>query len=87
MKALDLEQGVSSDAVKQFIEAHRYPIVSEFDQEAANRIFGEQRQTLFFFDDNFDSDNSRAFKEFAKENINNSEGLIFCISKISEGFG
>jgi protein disulfide-isomerase A1 len=86
-KALDLTEGVSSDAVKQFIEAHRYPIVSEFDQEAANRIFGEQKQTLFFFDDNFESDQSRAFKEFAKENINNAEGLIFCISKISEGFG
>jgi hypothetical protein len=41
-KALDLSSGsISADAIKQFIDAHRYPIVSEFDQEAANRIFGE----------------------------------------------
>lgn len=31
VKALDLSGGVSSDAIKQFIDAHRYPIVCEFD--------------------------------------------------------
>ena len=42
---------------------------------------------MFFFDDNFESDNARAFKEFAKENYSNANGLIFCISKITDGFG
>lgn len=87
VKALDLTGGVMSEAIKQFIDAHRYPIVCEFDQEAANRIFGEQRETMFFFDDDFNSNESRTFKEFAKSNISNAKGLIFCVSKISEGFG
>lgn len=87
VKALDLGTGISADAIKSFIEAHRYPIVCEFDQDAANRIFGEQKETVFFFDDDFSSDNSRVFREFAKENINNANGLIFCLSKITEGFG
>ena len=30
-KAMDLNSGVSQEAVKQFIDAHRYPMVSEFD--------------------------------------------------------
>ena len=87
VKALDLTGGVNPEAIKQFIDAHRYPIVCEFDQEAANRIFGEQKESVFFFDDDFNSDDARTFKEFAKENINNSKGLVFCLSKVTEGFG
>lgn len=87
LKAIDLNGGISPDALKQFIEAHRYPIVCEFDQEAANRIFGEQKETIFYFDDDLNSDSARVFRDFAKENISNANGLVFCVSKVSEGFG
>ncbi|MCP4264794.1 MAG: hypothetical protein GY777_04340 [Candidatus Brocadiaceae bacterium] len=32
---------LTSAAMKTFFESHRYPFVMDFDQEAANRIFGQ----------------------------------------------
>ena len=42
---------------------------------------------MFFFDDDFNSESARVFKDFAKENAGSSNGLVFCISKINDGFG
>jgi thermostable 8-oxoguanine DNA glycosylase len=71
--------------MKSFIEAHRYPFVSEFDQESANRIFGSQKSALILMTDDKDSNEFQTFKEFAKNNI--KEDLIYCISTITSGFG
>jgi protein disulfide-isomerase A1 len=86
-KVLNLEKDFNVEIVKQFINGHKFPIVAEFDQEAANRIFGEKLETMFFFDENFESENAKIFKDFAKSHHAKNQKIVFSISKIAEGFG
>lgn len=75
---------LSAENIKTFIESHRFPAVMEFDQDAAERIFGSEASAMFFFDEDFESEGIAAFKEVAK---NNAGKLIFSISKVSSGLG
>ena len=79
------DAALSADKMKSFFESHRYPIVSEFDQEAANRIFGGQMKCLILLRDGTDTEEEKAFREFAKEN--QKEDLVFSVSAVSSGFG
>ena len=65
-KVLVNEGPLEGEKMKSFFEAHRYPIVSEFDQEAANRIFGGQKSCLILLRDGTDSEEEKTFREFAK---------------------
>lgn len=85
-KGLDLSSEVSTTAISQFIKAHRYPMVCVFDQEAANRIFGEQLKSMFYFDDDLNSEGANTFKEFGKK-YHGKDGIVFCVSTIKEGLG
>jgi len=40
---------------------------------------------MFYFDDNFDSETAKTFKNWAREN--QASGLVYSISKVTEGFG
>lgn len=40
-KFLTDDEPLTAEKMKEFLEAHRYPFVSEFDQDSANRIFGQ----------------------------------------------
>lgn len=71
--------------MKEFLESHRFPIVSDFDQEAANRIFGGQLDAMFLLTDATEGESLDTFREFAKNN--KSENLVFSISQISSGLG
>ena len=75
---------LSAENMKTFIESHRFPLVMEFEQEAAERIFGSEASAMFYFDDNFDSEGVAAFRETAKANQGK---IIFSISKVTSGLG
>jgi protein disulfide-isomerase A1 len=75
---------LSADNMKGFINAHRFPLVMEFEQEAAERIFGSESSAMFFFSEDFDVEGVANFREVAKANQGK---LVFSISKVSSGLG
>ena len=52
----------------EFFNAHRYPFVTDFNQDAANRIFGEQKSALILMTDSVDSEEVKTFRNFARNN-------------------
>ena len=75
----------SSEEIKQFVESLRFPLVIEFDQEAAQRIFGEHKTSIFYFHDDFESQEVKDFREVAKSN--QEKDLVFSISAVTKDFG
>lgn len=83
-KFLSSETLLSGESMKSFFESHRFPTVMEFEQEAAERIFGSEASAMFFFSDDFSIDGIANFKEVAG---NNKGKIIFSISKVTTGLG
>lgn len=75
---------LSADNMKNFINSHRYPLVMEFEQEAAERIFGSESSAMFFFSDDLESEGVNAFREAARANQGK---LVFSVSKVTSGLG
>lgn len=72
------------DDIKVFINTFRFPIVMNFDEKTAERIFSIKRPVMIFLADNSISNELSVFKEFAKEHSNE---MFFAYSPITEGFG
>lgn len=83
-KTLAQATSITADQIKAFVDEHRFPNVQEFDQSAAERIFGSEQPAMIFFTENFDSEDAKTFKNFAKKN---SKQIIFSISKIKSDMG
>lgn len=79
------DNALNAQQMKQFLESHRHPFVSEFDQDAANRIFGSQQDAFILMSDDNKHSSVEAFKQFAKEN--QDKKLVFTTSAINSGFG
>ena len=75
---------LSADNMKGFIASHRFPLVMEFEQEAAERIFGSESSAMFFFSEDFESEGVANFREVAKANQGK---VVFSISKVTSGLG
>ena len=75
---------LSSENIKSFIDAHRYPLVMEFEQDAAERIFGSESSAMFFFSEDFEIEGIANFRETAKTNQGK---VVFAISKVTSGLG
>ena len=72
------------EALKNFIEQVRFPLVMDFDQKVAERIFGQKKPAIFMFADDYNIDEVAQFREVANE----LKGQIyFSLSKIKSGFG
>lgn len=84
-KMMTVDEPLTADQMKEFLEGHRFPFVSDFDQESANRIFGQQKTALILLTDDKDSEEVKTFNEFAKNN--QGEDLVFSLSTVSSGFG
>lgn len=56
------EAALSLEKMKSFLEAHRFPYVQEFDQDAANRIFGEQKNAFILLTDDKNDDSVKTFQ-------------------------
>ena len=76
---------IDTTKMREFLESHRYPFVTEFDQDAANRIFGSQKDAMILMTDDKDHEAVKNFQDFAKEN--QGQNLIFTTSAITSGFG
>jgi protein disulfide-isomerase A1 len=68
-----------------FVEDNRFPNVMDFDQEAAEKIFGKEESAIFLFDDSTESNELKTtFSQLAKEN----KGAInYSISTVTTGLG
>lgn len=75
---------LSAENMKGFINSHRFPLVMEFEQEAAERIFGSESSAMFFFSDDFEVEGVANFREVAKANQGK---VVFSISKVTSGLG
>jgi len=75
---------LSAENMKTFINSHRFPLVMEFEQEAAERIFGSESSAMFLFTDDFEMDAVASFREVAKANQGK---VIFSLSKVTSGLG
>jgi len=83
-KILVSDEKPSVEKLRDFITSVRFPLVSDFDEKAAERIFGSESSAMFFFTDNDSHPGLAEFKSFAKDNANR---IIFSRSKISEDLG
>lgn len=73
-----------AEDIKDFIELHRYPHVMEFDQQAAERIFGGEHPAIIHFSEDFESKHAVDFKNAGKKF---GRDILFSISKIKSDLG
>ncbi len=83
-KLLVLEEAPKLESLKNFIEGVRYPTVMNFDQNAAERIFGSQASAMIFFSDDAADAGLQDFKAFAGKNKGK---IIFAYSTVTTDLG
>ena len=83
-KLMANDEKPTQEQINDFVNAVKYPVLSDFDEAGAERIFGGESPAFFFFTDNDDIPELAEFKEFAKDN---AQRIIFSKSKISEELG
>jgi len=76
---------LTTDVMKNFLDAHRYPVVMPFEQEAAEKIFGSESPAIFLFSEEAETETTAVFKAVAQKNMGGS--LVFSQSTISTGLG
>lgn len=78
------DEGLETANMKKFFEGIRFPTVMDFDQKAAERIFGSQSPAMIYFtDDNADA-NLDTFKTLAKAR---QADIFFARSTVTGGLG
>lgn len=70
--------------LKTFFETVRFPLVMDFDQKAAERIFGSEAPAIIFFSDDAKDSNLEAFKDAAKDRKGD---ILFAKSTVTGGLG
>lgn len=83
-KLLVSEEIPKTQNMKNFFEALRFPIVMDFDQKAAERIFGNQLPAIIFFSDDENDTKMKTFREVAEERQGD---ILFSKSSITGGLG
>lgn len=83
-KTLVNNETLSTADMKTFFDGVRFPTVMEFDQKAAERIFGSQSSAMIFFNNSKDTENYAAFEELAKAR---KADIFFSWSSVTEGLG
>ena len=83
-KIMANDEKPTKDQIEKFVNSVRFPVVSEFNETSAERIFGSESSAMFFFTDDDNHPALTEFKNFAKSNSNR---MIFSRSKISEDLG
>lgn len=72
------------DNMKQFFEGVRFPMVMDFDQKSAERIFGTESPAMIYFTDDSTDPGLQLFRDFAGKNQGK---ILFTYSTIIEGLG
>ena len=74
----------TTDQMKMFFEGVRFPIVMDFDQKSAERIFGSESPAMMYFSDDASDSGLELFRQFATENQGK---ILFTFSTITSGLG
>lgn len=74
----------SEEEIEDYYIQNRYPIVQEFDQIGASRIFKSKEPTMILFDEDSNSPTANNFRKFAEENFGK---MIFSISNLKDVLG
>lgn len=83
-KALSSATELTLAQMKEFLDSHRFASVLDFDEEAAQSIFGGQKTAIFYFSDKEDSETLKHFSEVASSK---KHDLVFSKSTITSGLG
>lgn len=70
--------------LKTFFETVRFPLVMDFDQKAAERIFGSEAPAIIFFSDDEKDSNLEHFKNAAEDRRGD---ILFAKSSVTGGLG
>lgn len=84
LKKLESNKHLTETEITEFLEQWRNPFCATFNQASAERIFGGQKEAIFFFSENHESEQAKNFKNAAKTH---SKDIIFSISKIKSDLG
>lgn len=83
-KTLGSQNDWSLDEMKTFLDNNRFASVMDFDEEAAQTIFGNQKTAIFYFSDKEDSEGLKVFTDIAGSK---KFELTFSKSTITTGLG
>ena len=83
-KILGSDNVMTLETLKNFFENVRFPVVMDFDQKSAEKIFGSQASAMFYFTDDASDSGLASFREFAAENRGT---LLYSYSTVSSGLG
>ena len=83
-KTLTMEDDISYETMRQFVESVRRPTVLEFNEETSQEIFGNKKTVVFLFTEDKTGPILEAFKKVAKSK---KYVLVFSQSGISSGMG
>ena len=84
MKFLVSNDVPTTQGMKTFFESIRFPLVMDFDQKAAERIFGSESPAMIFFTEDSKDPKLDTFKEVAKDRRSD---IMFTKSSVSDGLG
>lgn len=84
LKVLGTDAEITAPEMRKFFDDHRFAAVIDFDDEAAQTIFGGQKTAIFFFNDNTDSEAEKVFYSVA---ATKKFKIIFSRSTITSGLG
>lgn len=83
-KVLSADTEFTLAAMKEFLDSHRFASVMDFDEEAAQNIFGSQKTAIFYFTEKEDSPGLEAFTKVAGSK---KHDITFSKSTITSGLG
>jgi len=83
-KTLSAAEAFTLTQMKEFLDSVRFASVMEFDEEAAQNIFGGQKTSIFYFSDKEDSEGLKAFSQVA---ASKKFDITFSKSTITTGLG
>lgn len=83
-KVLSSENPITAEEMKTFLDSVKYPTVMEFDQEAAEKIFGGEETCVFLFTNDKTNDAVTLFNQVASERKGQ---IIFSRSTIKGDLG
>jgi len=72
----DLSDSISVETVKQFVMAHRLPLVTEFTQETAAKIFGGDVKNHMLLFVSKQSDSFQSYFDIFKEVARSFKGKV-----------
>ena len=83
-KSLSNDSVLSKAEMSKFVGSVKFPLVMDFDEKVAQKIFGEKKPGMFLFTDDTTIEQVALFKQLAKEK---KDSIYFSITPITKGLG